>query len=140
MTPRKARTATPAAKSIAVLVTAAATLAQFFALSHEVTVRHFRCAEHGELTHVAATAIDRQSVEPRRAVDVIRTQVTETVDAHEHCATAFTVEGSAAAPVVRVPVRLTPSPSVSRAEPVVAVGFGRAFILASAPKTSPPSA
>ncbi len=129
-----------ATKSIAVVVTAAATLAQFFALSHEVTVRHFRCAEHGELTHVAPTAIDLSSVEPRRAVDVIRTQVAETADAHEHCATAFTVEGSAAAPVVRVPVRFTPPPSVSRAKPVVAAGLGRAFILASAPKTSPPSA
>lgn len=129
-----------AAKSFAVVVMAAATLAQFFALSHEVTVRHFRCAEHGELTHVPATAIDLPSVEPRRAVDVIRTQVAETVDAHEHCATAFTVEGSAAAPIARVPVRFTPPPSVSRAEPVVAVGLGRGFVLASAPKTSPPSA
>ena len=137
MTPRSARTA---AKSIAVLVAAAATLAQFFALSHEVTVRHFRCAEHGELTHVPATAIDLPSVESRHAVDAIRTQVAETVDAHEHCATAFTVEGSSAAPVIRVPVRFTPPPRVSRAEPVVAAGLGRAFILASAPKTSPPSA
>jgi hypothetical protein len=127
-------------KSIAVFVTAAATLAQFFALSHEVTVRHFRCAEHGELTHVAATAIDLPSVEPRRAVDAIRTQVAETADAHEHCATAFTIETGSAPPVVRVPVRFTPPPSVSRAEPVVAAGLGRAFILASAPKTSPPSA
>src|SRR3984957_1047640 len=47
-----------AAKSLVVAVMAAATLAQFFALSHEVTVQHFRCAEHGELTHVAPLAID----------------------------------------------------------------------------------
>jgi len=88
----------------------------------------------------AATAIDLPSVEPRRAVDAIRTQVAETADAHEHCATAFTIETGSAPPVVRVPVRFTPPPSVSRAEPVVAAGLGRAFILASAPKTSPPSA
>ena len=33
---------------------AAAIFAQLLSISHEMTVRHFRCAEHGELTHVAA--------------------------------------------------------------------------------------
>ena len=127
------------AKSIAVLTLAAVTFAQFLALSHEMTVRHFRCPEHGELTHVA-TAIDRPAVEPRRAADALGAQVCETVDAHEHCATAFTVEGASAAPVVRVPVRFTPPPVVRRSAPVVAARLGRAVILASAPKTSPPSA
>jgi len=119
---------------------AAATLAQFFALSHEVTVRHFRCAEHGELTHLAAMAIDAQSVGPRRNSDAVDTQAAQTVDAHEHCATAFTVENGSAPPIVRVPVRFTPPPSVSQTAPVVAPRLGRAFVLASAPKTSPPSA
>ncbi|HZL17225.1 MAG TPA: hypothetical protein VFG23_05730 [Polyangia bacterium] len=129
-----------AAKSLVVAVMAAATLAQFFALSHEVTVRHFRCAEHGELTHVARLAIDLPTLGARRSVDAWQTQVAETADAHEHCATAFTVVGGSAPPVVRVAVRFTPPPSVYRAEPVAAPPIARAFFLASAPKTSPPSA
>jgi len=83
-------------KSIAVFVTAAATLAQFFALSHEVTVRHFRCAEHGELTHVAVlagpVAEARASGQPD---DALRAGDLATADAHDHCAVAFTIEGSA---------------------------------------------
>jgi hypothetical protein len=129
-----------AAKSLAVVVMAAATLAQFFALSHEVTVRHFRCAEHGELTHVAAAAMDVAPLGPRRVDDALRTQAAETVDAHEHCGSAFTVESGSAPPIVRVPARFTPPPSVSRAVPAVTPRLGRAFVLASAPKTSPPSA
>lgn len=128
------------AKSLAVLVMAVSTLAQFFALSHEVKVLHFRCAEHGELTHLAATAIDLPPLELRRVDNAIRTQLPESVDAHEHCATAFTVEGASAAPVIRVAVRFTPPPSVSRVTPFVVPRLGRAFVLASAPKTSPPSA
>ncbi len=131
---------TKPAKSLAVVVMAAATLAQFFALSHEMTVRHFRCAEHGELTHVAAMASDLSPVGPRRDGDAIGTQAAETVDAHEHCATAFTVESGSAPPVVHVSVRFTPPPNICRSEPVVAAQLGRAFVLASAPKTSPPSA
>lgn len=128
------------AKSLAVLVMAVSTLAQFLALSHEVKVRHFRCAEHGELTHLIATASDLPPLEPRRGGNAIRTQLPETVDAHEHCATAFTVEGSAAAPVIRVAARFTPPSSVSNLTPVIAPQLGRPFVLASAPKTSPPSA
>jgi hypothetical protein len=129
-----------AAKSLAVVVIAAATLAQFWELSHEVTVRHFRCAEHGELTHVAPMALDPSPSGARRPGDALRAQVVETVDAHEHCAPIFSVEGSGCAPVVRAAARCTPPPSVMRAAPVVATFIGRAFVLASAPKTSPPSA
>jgi hypothetical protein len=129
-----------AAKSLAVVVMAAATLAQFCQLLHEVTVRHFRCAEHGELTHVAPTASDPSPPGARRAGDALRAQVVETVDAHEHCATLFSIEGSGCAPVVRAAARYTPPSSVTRATPAVTPCLGRAFVLASAPKTSPPSA
>jgi hypothetical protein len=128
-----------AAKSLAVVAMAAATLAQFFALSHEVTVRHVRCAEHGELTHVPA-ALDLPPSGPRRGLDAMAAQVAETADPHEHCTSAFTVEGSSATPVVRVPVRFTPPPCGYRPAPALAPRRGRAFVLASAPKTSPPSA
>jgi hypothetical protein len=131
-----------AARSLVVAVVAAATLAQFFALSHEVTVRHVRCAEHGELTHVAALAIDlpTPTLGARRTVAAWRPQAGETTDAHEHCATAFTVAGGSAPPVVRVAVRFTPPPSVYRAASVAVPPIARAFVLASAPKTSPPTA
>jgi hypothetical protein len=131
-----------AAKSLVVAVMAAATLAQFFALSHEVTVRHFRCTEHGELTHVAPLAIDLppSPLGARRTADAWQTQTGDTADAHEHCATAFTVAGGSAPPVVRVAVRFTPPPSVYRGAPVALPPIARAFFLASAPKTSPPSA
>lgn len=131
-----------AAKSLVVAVMAAATLAQFFALSHEVTVQHVRCAEHGELTHVAPLAINlpAPTLGMRPVVDSLRTQDLETADTHEHCATAFTVAGGSAPPVVRVAVRFTPPPSVYRAAPVALPPMARAFFLASAPKTSPPSA
>jgi hypothetical protein len=129
-----------AAKSLVVAVMAAATLAQFFALSHEVTVRHFVCAEHGELTHVAPLAADLPTLGARRTANAWQTQAVDLTDAHEHCATAFTVAGGSTPPVVRVAVRFTPPPSVYRAVAVALPPIGRAFFLASAPKTSPPSA
>ncbi|HEY6475747.1 MAG TPA: hypothetical protein VI456_04145, partial [Polyangia bacterium] len=74
---------------------AAATFAQLLSLSHEMTVRHFRCAEHGELTHVAALAAGaRVELPSRRAEPALRAQDAQAADAHEHCGVAFTVEGS----------------------------------------------
>jgi hypothetical protein len=126
-----------AAKSFAAATLVAATLAQFFALSHEVTVRHFRCAEHGELTHVAVASVELTSSAPRLA-SALRTQDLETVDAHDHCTTAFTAKGWSSSPIVRDAVRSTPPPLIPTV-PAPAPPRGRAFVLASAPKTSPPS-
>ena len=128
-----------AAKSFAVALMVASTLAQFFALSHEVTVRHFRCAEHGEMTHVAALPVDLPAPPPPGLTDTFRSSDADTVDGHEHCSSAFTVERASFAPVVRVPVRNRP-PVVSQAVLLAVPRSGRAFVLASAPKTSPPSA
>ena len=92
--------ATASAKAFTVAVMAAATLAQLFSISHEMTVRHFRCAEHGELTHVAALAPGTLGIPVRRANDALRAQGNETADAHEHCGVAFTIEGSSCTPSV----------------------------------------
>jgi hypothetical protein len=125
------------AKSFAVAMTLVATVAQFFALLHEVTVRHFRCAEHGELTHVAATSVE-YPLPIRRSADALRRGETDVPDAHEHCAAAFTIQGGSSLPVVGGAARLALPPQ-DRPPPVVPPVRGRAFVLASAPKTSPPA-
>lgn len=128
-----------AAKSLAVVVMAAATLAQFFALSHEVTVRHFRCAEHGELTHVAALSAPAAKLPAQRADDAFRARDTEATDSHEHCGVTFTVEGSSCSPSIGVAISAAPPAPALRPAPSAVSWRGRAFVLASAPKTSPPS-
>jgi hypothetical protein len=126
-----------AAKSFAVAMTLLATVAQFFALSHEMTVRHFRCAEHGELTHIAATSGGYPPPMPR-SIHVLRRGEADAPDAHEHCAAAFTVQYGSSLPLVGSAARLVPPPQ-DRPPPVLPPARGRAFVLASAPKTSPPA-
>jgi hypothetical protein len=126
-----------AAKSFAVAMTLIATLAQFFALSHEVTVRHYRCAEHGELTHIAATSGEFLLPVPR-LTDAVRRGETDAPDAHEHCAAAFTICGGSSLPFVGGAARLAPPPQ-DRPPPLPPLVRDRLFVLASAPKTSPPA-
>jgi hypothetical protein len=105
---------------------------------HELTVRHVRCAEHGELTHVPAS----QGLAPAPARDVASAegQATDVADGHDHCANGFLVRGRLHVSVIRTLVRFTPPPAVARQVRELTVSPGRAFVLASAPKTSPPSA
>ena len=126
-----------AAKSFAVAMMLVATVAQFFALSHEVAVRHFRCAEHGELTHVAATS--RESPLPMpRPTDALRRGEADAPDAHEHCPAAFTIQGGSSLPSVGGAARLAPPPQ-DRPPLLPPLVRDRLFVLASAPKTSPPA-
>jgi hypothetical protein len=118
-------------------MTLVATVAQFFALSHEVTVRHFRCAEHGELTHVAATPGEYLLPMPR-PTDALRRGEVDAPNAHEHCAAAFTIQGGSSLPFVGGAARLAP-PSQDRPPPVPPLTRDRVLVLASAPKTSPPA-
>ena len=114
-----------------------ATLAQFFALSHEVTVRHFRCTEHGEVTHVAIAAVESPPAQPR-STGAFRQRETDAADGHEHCASAFTVQGGSSLPLLGGGGRVAPPPP-SRPTPVQPPARGRALVLSSAPKTSPPA-
>ncbi len=116
----------------------AASVAQFASLSHEMTVRHFRCAEHGELTHVgvasAAGAVASGGLPLSRAM---RPQAGDVADAHEHCGVAFTLAG---APTVSPPDacgQLAPPPPAPVPGPP-RLSCGRDRALAAAPKTSPP--
>jgi len=137
MRQRRNQRVSSSAKSFAVAMTVVATLAQFFALSHEVTVRHFRCAEHGELTHVAATS-GESLLRVSRFTDALRRGATEAPDAHEHCVAAFTIQGGSSLPFVGGAARLAPPPQ-DRPPPVPPLVRDRVSVLASAPKTSPPA-
>ena len=126
-----------ASRAFAFAASLAAFFGQFFALSHEITVRHFRCAEHGELTHVPlATA-----AAPRGASDVtvVRGAETEPSDAHDHCLTAFRLQTGVTSSVLWTTVQAVPPPAPVWRENA-APPRERAFLLATAPKTSPPSA
>ena len=132
--------ASAAAKSLTLAVMAAAMVAQLLSISHEMTVRHFRCAEHGELTHVA-TMVAVPAVAPSRPTnDAFRARDAESVDAHEHCGVTFTVEGSSCTPSIGSVSRAALLAPALRPAPSAVSWRGRAFVLASAPKTSPPSA
>ena len=125
-------------RSLAAALAMAATLAQLIALSHEAGVRHVRCAEHGELTHVAPASargpilsfVPRGVALERGALDLPAT--------HEHCAAAFTAQSGAAPRMARGGLRL-PAPAALRvAGPSPTFWRETRSILASAPKTSPP--
>jgi len=132
--------ASASTKAFTVAVMAAATLAQLLSISHEMTVRHFRCSEHGELTHVAAMVGGSAAVPAQQANDALSTGESEAADAHEHCGVAFTVEGSSCAPTpISAIGAVEPSPP-ARPTSAVVIPVGRVGVLASAPKTSPPSA
>jgi hypothetical protein len=132
--------ASATARLFTIAVMVAASAAQLASLSHEMTVRHFRCAEHGELTHVAALAAPAAVLSARPTHDALRTHDQETADAHEHCGVAFTVEGHSFSPAGSQLMGSLPPP-----QPIVAADAtvrtpGRAFVLSNAPKTSPPAA
>ncbi len=105
---------------------------------HELTVRHVRCAEHGELTHVPASL--GLAPAPARGAASAEGEATDVADGHDHCANDFLVRGRLHVSVIRPVVRFTPPPAVTRQVRERAADPGRAFVLASAPKTSPPSA
>jgi hypothetical protein len=119
---------------------AAAIVAQLLSLSHEMTVRHFRCAEHGELTHVAAMAVATVEPPSRRTHEAFRAHDSEAADAHEHCGAAFTVEGRSCAPSAGSAIGTVPQPPAACPTHALVLPGGPAGVLACAPKTSPPSA
>ncbi len=132
------RGASAAANAFTVVMMAAVTIAQLLSISHEITVRHFRCSEHGELTHAATVEV--AAIPAQRANHALRSQEDQTPDTHEHCGVAFTIEGSSCTPssggtIGTVTPELVQPPMLA----VAAIGR-RPDILASAPKTSPPSA
>ena len=132
--------ATAAARSLTVVVMAAAMVAQLLSISHEMTVRHFRCAEHGELTHLAALSTASAELPAQDTHDAVRARDAEATDTHEHCGVTFTVQGSSCTTSIGSAIDAVPPSPALRPAPSSVSWHARALVLASAPKTSPPSA
>jgi hypothetical protein len=133
------RTAAPAA-----LIAAAATLiAQAWTTSHDVAVRHVRCAEHGELTHVAPAPA--ATAPPVAAPGARAAAVAPAGDrapcGHHHCTVAPALRDGAGPPAARAAISIVPPPAAATAPGRrIVPARGRAHVLANAPKTSPPPA
>jgi hypothetical protein len=130
---------------LAMALLAIAAWAPFSTSWHEASVRHVRCAEHGELTHVAVisegAAAAPSPEEPSAAMRLaLKGRDAGTAAGHDHCAVAFVVQGGAQTPTARTAVRITPPAPVPGPAIVAPPVLGRAFRLATAPKTSPPVA
>ena len=141
---RRMRGAGPA-RSLAVLATVAALLANVWAAEHESAVPHVRCAEHAELAHVPAARgpLRARPAEAARAANAAAGDVTGadvTIDRHDHCALLDDSELRGPAPARPAPAPLaTPAVAGPRAPRDAPRPAGRQ-VLAAAPKTSPPRA
>jgi hypothetical protein len=127
--------------ALAVLLMAGGT--QLTASWHELAMRHVLCAAHGELTHIkvaTATQASSGARDHEASSAFVSPLQTETTDAHEHCAIALIVQTGIEAPSAPVAMRHSPPPAANHARTIVATpDQGRTIVLASAPKTSPPS-
>jgi hypothetical protein len=135
------KTTRGAARLISVVLAAVVVAAPVASALHELTVAHVTCAEHGELTHVAIA--HGSGVAAVRGLATVEADTPEsgTTDAHDHCSLGSAVRSGVCSPFARTAaVRYEPPAAVSRTKRVRAPAPGRAFVLASAPKTSPPSA
>jgi hypothetical protein len=126
-----------AAQLLVVALSAVVGLGPIASSRHELTVRHVICAEHGELTDVPTSRA--LGLTPSRAFSSVEGQPTEAIDGHEHCVSGFIVRPRARLAVVGSFVRFTPPAAVVRDVGAPPTSPGRAFVLASAPKTSPPT-
>lgn len=124
-------------RAFASAVAVAAILGQFFALSHEIAVRHVRCAEHGELTHVPLAFAAASAKLP--GFTVVRADEEGGAGEHDHCVTALTLQTGVASPALPASAKAAP-PLASLPPERAAPPRRRAFLLAAAPKTSPPRA
>ena len=126
------------ARLFAAVLSAALGFAQFSSAWHEATVRHVRCAEHGELTDVAAAS--PQATVPANARATIESSAGVTSAGHDHCSLVVAFRRNADVQVVRVAKHFETLSLALRPASDLAPRPGRAFILACAPKTSPPAA
>lgn len=121
---------------------AVAGLAPFSTSWHAASLQHVRCAEHGELTHVAFSDGVVATSDARAVTDASRSTLAgrnaRTPAGHEHCEVAFLVQGGGHAPAARSAPRIAPQVSVLLPAATDAPEPARAALLAAAPKTSPP--
>jgi hypothetical protein len=121
--------------------------AQLSASWHEAIVRHVQCAEHGEAIDVGihsdlGLSVTRDRADSAAGAAGAKIEEADSTEAasHDHCSVVFAFRASARTQLLRLATRLIPPPVVVRGTSEPAPRPGRAFVLASAPKTSPPSA
>jgi hypothetical protein len=119
---------------------AAVGVAQLSSAWHEASVRHVQCAEHGEAIDVGVVASAAAPVRDGAARAGMEGADSAETTSHDHCSVVLSYRASARAKLVRLATRFEPPPVVVRPAGDPAPRPGRAFVLASAPKTSPPSA
>jgi len=130
-----------AARLFAVSLIAAVGFAQLSTSWHEASVRHVQCAEHGEAVDVGIVSSLELSLSLNQTTGTgIDGAGTAGTTSHDHCCVVFAFRASARAQLVRLATRSEPPPVVVRPASEPAPRPGRAYVLASAPKTSPPSA
>jgi len=108
-------------------------------VQHDAAFRHVRCAEHGELTHVAGATPGSSMTLPGAAARAGLSEQGRVGDQeHEHCQLVFAAAAAATRVFLAEAVPFTPpalaEPLATSLRPVA----GRAGHLACAPKTSPP--
>ena len=135
--PRRAtaatRRASPSRVVLALVVALLGGTEQIIASVHEASVRHVICAEHGEITHVSASA--GASAPAARATVV---EGSSSSEEHEHCLQAALQSPRQSPPIVSQGV--APALVASAlGEPAQYTAPGTRILL-SAPKTSPPRA
>ena len=130
-----------AARLFATVSIAAMTFAQFSASWHEASVRHVQCAEHGEAIDVGIVT-DLGLSRARNSATAPGMEGADSGEAtsHDHCTVVFAFRAGTRAQLVRLATRFEPPPVVVSPSSEAAPRPGRAIVLASAPKTSPPSA
>lgn len=129
--------------TVGLLIVATAAL-PFFASWHEASVQHVACAEHGQITHASAPHDHNDHGDHGNTTSVpgasLRSEEHSTpADEHGHCDISFVVQGRADGPRVRAALRFTPPSTALRVVEVAVTRPGRHSVLASAPKTSPPT-
>jgi hypothetical protein len=126
-----------AARLLVLIFVATMGAAPIAASWHELTVGHFICSEHGELTH--APVASGSDVGPTGKVACVKRSLPEALAGHDHCSEGFVVPKRLLVSVVSSASILPAPPAIMRASRAIAVRGGRSFVLAHAPKTSPPS-
>lgn len=130
-----------AARLFAAALIAAMGIAQFSASWHEASVHHVQCVEHGESIDVGVVSHLGSSTASNRANSTgMEGADNGEAASHDHCSVLFVLRAGTRAQLVRLATRFELPPVVVRPAGEPAPRPGRAFVLASAPKTSPPSA
>jgi hypothetical protein len=132
---------TSSRRGFAALLAALCVLGPILAQAHLVLVQHARCAEHGELLHLGATAPSESAVSSDSAtgsgVSAPRTDPSESHE-HDHCVIASGRKTQA--PAGSTAPLLSLSPPVRTVSPNVAGQLAPLLPLyILAPKNSPPA-